>query len=848
MSILRRLTTSILDEYNTAFDEGRQAIAKQTAATVEANNELRKQQRTLLGDIVKTMMESDVPYVDKNGRTFAEFIQNEGGIAQFFELMPSASLNQLLLFNKRDKKGEPVEDPNLKNMQNIIQNINDKIAGKDVDRYILTDPQQVGLSGTGPQNTMPLTFQRFLKGDWYTKALEEGRFNDIANMALKFQAVNAEDKENKNDPAKKERVLFEFPNGENLRYYLNPDKKDAADLYNHLADIKTNLITNKDNLAKLSIEDYNKIIGKINGVFAQFQGQYKIKLTDKNFQGQDIRFDDMATMLRDVGMKDFAKVFDSFDDGALASYKENKIKEQNSDLKNEEVDGNNVATSVNKNGIKTYQYITPEVNQKFAFVTNMLGYANVTELLEKGNNNYHDPDLEVMQMVDYIMQTPGFITQGSEGKASNAYKGVAFQNVPVRLKNDLGLRLALLDGTVEQKIDALRIAINDKGTNIAMEGRIVQESLNRPIPQRIIDAIDKKTDSKGIGELKAKIRLGNELQGLLIDFSTPLAKGITYSGFAGAVDQFLVNVVGPSGQLDQLGALIQGKNVMGVDFNPIDIDDFEDSGLTYINKYIEKHGGKGAAYGKQAALRIFIAYKMAKYFDPSGRVSDRDLQNQLDAFAGTGLSAGTTTLGQATVALRRVNDELAILKSLDYDPSNVQQIDIRRLNAGSIYFGSVNTKAAMAAEAVRKFKFNNSQHEIQPHIVNGRQQTIDGSLVYQVFSTIPGVNQNNNPEPIPIFSSLGGIFVTQNNQGEYEPINIAEVMASSVSSVEPEQTGRKIIKLYNVKHDDKEVYEVRENGRSYYVFGDSKKQLADLGDNISSLEITDQGILDKIFQ
>ena len=848
MSILRRLTTSILDEYNTAFDEGRQAIAKQTAATVEANNELRKQQRTLLGDIVKTMMESDVPYVDKNGRTFAEFIQNEGGIAQFFELMPSASLNQLLLFNKRDKKGEPVEDPNLKNMQNIIQNINDKIAGKDVDRYILTDPQQVGLSGTGPQNTMPLTFQRFLKGDWYTKALEEGRFNDIANMALKFQAVNAEDKENKNDPAKKERVLFEFPNGENLRYYLNPDKKDAADLYNHLADIKTNLITNKDNLAKLSIEDYNKIIGKINGVFAQFQGQYKIKLTDKNFQGQDIRFDDMATMLRDVGMKDFAKVFDSFDDGALASYKENKIKEQNSDLKNEEVDGNNVATSVNKDGIKTYQYITPEVNQKFAFVTNMLGYANVTELLEKGNNNYHDPDLEVMQMVDYIMQTPGFITQGSEGKASNAYKGVAFQNVPVRLKNDLGLRLALLDGTVEQKIDALRIAINDKGTNIAMEGRIVQESLNRPIPQRIIDAIDKKTDSKGIGELKAKIRLGNELQGLLIDFSTPLAKGITYSGFAGAVDQFLVNVVGPSGQLDQLGALIQGKNVMGVDFNPIDIDDFEDSGLTYINKYIEKHGGKGAAYGKQAALRIFIAYKMAKYFDPSGRVSDRDLQNQLDAFAGTGLSAGTTTLGQATVALRRVNDELAILKSLDYDPSNVQQIDIRRLNAGSIYFGSVNTKAAMAAEAVRKFKFNNSQHEIQPHIVNGRQQTIDGSLVYQVFSTIPGVNQNNNPEPIPIFSSLGGIFVTQNNQGEYEPINIAEVMASSVSSVEPEQTGRKIIKLYNVKHDDKEVYEVRENGRSYYVFGDSKKQLADLGDNISSLEITDQGILDKIFQ
>ena len=227
MSFLRRLTTSILDEYNTAFDEGQQAIAKQTAATVEAKNELRKQQRTLLGDIVKTMMESDVPYVDKNGRTFAEFIQDEGGIAQFFELMPEASLNQLMLFNKQDKKGKPIEDPNLKNMQNIIQNINDKIAGKDVDRYILTDPQQVGLSGTGPQNTMPLTFQRFLKGDWYTKALEDGRYNDIANMALKFQAVNAEDKENENDAAKKERVLFEFPNGENLRYYLNPDKKSV---------------------------------------------------------------------------------------------------------------------------------------------------------------------------------------------------------------------------------------------------------------------------------------------------------------------------------------------------------------------------------------------------------------------------------------------------------------------------------------------------------------------------------------------------------------------------------------------------------------------------------------------
>ena len=695
---------------------------------------------------------------------------------------------------------------------------------------------------------MPLTFQRFLKGDWYTKALEEGRYNDIANMALKFQAVNAEDKENKNDPAKKERVLFGFPNGENLSYYLNPDKKSVDDLYNHLADIKDNLIKNKDNLEKISPDDYNKIIGEINGVFGQFQGLYKIKLSDKNFEGQDIRFNDMATMLRDVGMEEFAEVFDSFDDGALAAYKEKIIKEQNSDLKNEKIDGNNIATSVNKNGIKTYQYITPEVNQKFAFVTNALGYANVTELLEKGNNNYHDPDLEVMQMVDYIMKTPGFITQGSDGKSSNAYKGVAFQNVPVRLKNDLGLRLALLDGTVEQKIDALRIAINDKGTNIAMEGRIVQESLNRPIPQRIIDAIDKKTDSKGIGELKAKIRLGNELQGLLIDFSTPLAKGITYSGFAGAVDQFLVNVVGPSGQLDQLGALIQGKNVMGVDYNPIDIDDFEDSGLTYINKYIEKHGGKGAEYGKQAALRIFIAYKMAKYFDPSGRVSDRDLQNQLDAFAGTGLSAGTTTLGQATVALKRVNDELAILKSLDYDPSNVQQIDIRRLNAGSIYFGSVNTKAAMAAEAVRKFKFSNDQHEIRPHMVDGRQQTIDGNLVYQVFSTIPGVDENNNPEPIPIFASLGGVFVAQNSQGQYEPINIAKVKASSVSSVDPAQTGRRIVGLFGLKHNDKKVYEVREDGRSYFVLGDSKKQLTDLGDGISDLEIKDQTILNKIQQ
>ena len=854
MSFLRRLTTSILDEYNTAFDEGQQAIAKQTAATVEAKNELRKQQRTLLGDIVKTMMESDVPYVDKNGRTFAEFIQDEGGIAQFFELMPEASLNQLMLFNKQDKKGKPIEDPNLKNMQNIIQNINDKIAGKDVDRYILTDPQQVGLSGTGPQNTMPLTFQRFLKGDWYTKALEDGRYNDIANMALKFQAVNAEDKENKNDPAKKERVLFEFPNGENLRYYLNPDKKDAADLYNHLADIKTNLITNKDNLAKLSVEDYNKIIGKINGVFAQFQGQYKIKLTDKNFQGQDIRFDDMATMLRDVGMEEFAKVFDSFDRGALAAYKEKKIKEQNPDLKNKNIDGNDIATSVNKDGLKTYQYITPEVNQKFAFVTNALGYANVTELLEEGNNNYHDPDLEVMEMVDYIMRTPGFITQGSDGTFSNAYRGVSYHNVPVRLKNDLGLRLAVLDGTEEQKIDALRIAINDTGTSIAIDGSVikedrkVQQSVNYPVPQRIIDAIDKKTDSKGISELKAKVRLGEELQGLLIEFSTPLAKGLTYSGFAGAVDKFIVNVAGPSGQLDQLQALIQGGNVMGVDYNPIDIDDFEDSGLTYINKYIEKHGGKGFEYGKQAALRIFIAYKMAKYFDPSGRVSDRDLQNQLDAFAGTSLSAGTTTLGQATVALKRVNDELAILRSLNYDPSNVQQLDIRRLNAGSIYFGSVNTKAAMAAEAVRKFKYSNDQHEIRPHMVDGRQQTIDGSLVYQVFSTIPGVDENNNPEPIPIFASLGGIFVAQNSQGQYEPINIAKVKASSVSSVDPAQTGRRIVGLFGLKHNDKKVYEVREDGRSYFVLGDSKKQLTDLGDGITDLEIKDQTILDKIQQ
>jgi len=44
------------------------------------------------------------------------------------------------------------------------------------------------------------------------------------------------------------------------------------------------------------------------------------------------------------------------------------------------------------------------------------------------------------------------------------------------------------------------------------------------------------------------------------------------------------------------------------------------------------------------------------------------------------------------------------------------------------------------------------------------------------------------------------------------------------------------------------VYEVREDGRSYFVFGDSKKQLTDLGDGITDLEIKDQTILNKIQQ
>ena len=269
-------------------------------------------------------------------------------------------------------------------------------------------------------------------------------------------------------------------------------------------------------------------------------------------------------------------------------------------------------------------------------------------------------------------------------------------------------------------------------------------------------------------------------------------------------------------------------------------EDFKDeegaSGLEYIKAYVKRHNNKGYAYGKQAALRIIIAYKMAKYFDPSGRVSDRDLQNQLDAFAGTALSGKLTVAGQATVALKRVTNELELLKSLNYEKDKITPKTIKRLEAGSIYFGIVGTKENMLAQRVKGWEYDKEQYDLKPHVVLDNQMYHDNKPVYKVFSKIKTENKQGEERPYATFGQYGGLYVTQDDSGEWKPLDIRNA-PTTLKQVENDSAGQsnKNVLPINQKHDGKSIYEVTIGDKIIYVYGNSSADLEKMTDYTSSI-------------
>ena len=827
----------LLTEYNTRYDEGRQAQAQASAKRAEATNAAMAKKQELINDITKTMITSENPYVNTDGVSFPEYVANLGGIAKFYETNPNEVFNSLMTFSQQTPEGEPKIDPKREKMLEIIQNINNQISGEKVSHYempIAGLPEDFDTTGFKGDT---IRFGQLKASPWFTKNVKEN-YSLVSNLALQFSAVNAEDPKDDENKDNKEQTLIELNNGTPITFYSDPAKSGSKDQYNTLANIAGALIKNKKEEDLLLPQNVASIGEQLNSFHSKLMGALTIEAGETTIEVPELRFNDLAAQLTDAGLNAYADMFTDLDNKTVIKISEhninvNKLKDEKIEIKS--ID--QIIKTVDADGVEYDSYIPPELEAEYAPLAKILGYDTV-KAMYIANGSPHDPNNEILSLANLIVQHPGFLVQNDLGQVVSAFKNESFHGISSNLQKSLGSMLAIANGSTANKILALQIAINDN-TKKSSSGTKVQTSKILPLPQSVIDTINDKTGDKGLAELKDKIRLGNELESLLNDFIMPVVTGEVRTGFAGDVELFIENLVGDEGQIEQLMSYFTGTDT-NIDPNIIMWEDFKDeegaSGLEYIKAYVKRHNNKGYAYGKQAALRIFIAYKMAKYFDPSGRVSDRDLQNQLDAFAGTALSGRLTVAGQATVALKRVTNELELLKSLNYEKDKITPKTIKRLEAGSIYFGIVGTKENMLAQRVKGWEYDKEQYDLKPHVVLDNQMYHDNKPVYKVFSKIKTENKQGEERPYATFGQYGGLYVTQDDSGEWKPLDIRNT-PTTLKEVKEDSAGQagKSVLPTNQKHDGKWIYEVDTKDGPIKVYGNSVEEVEKMTDYTASI-------------
>lgn len=286
------------------------------------------------------------------------------------------------------------------------------------------------------------------------------------------------------------------------------------------------------------------------------------------------------------------------------------------------------------------------------------------------------------------------------------------------LANIVATKLIRSGLSTSEQILALKIAMHS--TDMTAAQGLDRDNLEKTQKDLILSIANvDSTDDKSISSVKTKIQDGRELLKLYNDFEKLFSgRGGDQlkTGFVGSVDRFFQNTFTNQGTLSQAMEWFTGDGTDGTSFR----DGFEseeefNKSYDFIKTTIESQtNDRGYEYGKAAALRIFIAYRMAKFFDPSGRVSDKDLQAQFDAFTGNAFSGRSEIFGMLSVAKERVTDKLDSLQLLNFDLSKVDKQTIKNLRAASLYQNIVLDELKDKWGDYEKYVFNPDYDRLKP--------------------------------------------------------------------------------------------------------------------------------------
>ena len=466
-------------------------------------------------------------------------------------------------------------------------------------------------------------------------------------------------------------------------------------------------------------------------------------------------------------------------DGSTAAY----FKEYN---KGSIVQNENTITAIgiNDNG---EALSTAEDLSQFKSLASTLGFSSPKQLVNEYENAI-TPNMEIFTLANNIVNTDGFLTRDKSMRMINKY---GIDGVGKEVLDKIANMMVGSNLPVKQRIQALAIALNRQPPQATDTNAADYNNFYEQIA--LVNGGYDLRDAKDVKAFYKKLKDGTDVEDLIIAYKKSISDPNLKTGFASALDRIIVNLTGDDGQIDQLKDMFlrRGSYTNGNDFS-IDVDDvtgeldLDASGVQFAEEYFNEafeneNTHKDYKYGERVALRIFLAYKMAKYFDPSGRVSDQDLKNQLDAFAGGATDTKNSINGMLDAALKRVGNTLDVQKELrpPKDISLLNQSTYRRMLAAATYFDVV--KPTHKNKIKEKLGY---QHNVKTHKVKAIPNLVyKGNPVYMVHDAM-------QDDYIP-FAESGGLTVIRDmdRPGGYRYIpvknfNIDEYMSSGQMSVE----------------------------------------------------------------
>ena len=392
-------------------------------------------------------------------------------------------------------------------------------------------------------------------------------------------------------------------------------------------------------------------------------------------------------------------------------------------------------------------------------------------------------------------------------------EGFGFTNLDKKYKEQLGYFLGSLENTthtstqIASALGLLTSTGNRKSgsTTNSIDGpqKKTGEALEKGL-ENILDALNWSTPTtetyKNIQALKEKsvldaakmavtlvtdsINTGNEI----IESTNKYIEAVINikgdkTGFASWVTKTASGLFSSSGQLDQL---FDGDTIFGVDkatfmadladeteLRNVDGSLAHKSTMDYIENYVQtqidnNEGLKAVYIGQAAALRMYIAYKMAKFFDPSGRISDKDLKNQLDAFFGdSAITSDAAMIGGLQGAVALVTEEMKLLEMLEYDGDLV----LRDGQPNMQYLNKVNGvksyKLLLRDAGYKRASFYKDQYtpnQKRDVIQRTDKQDRDGNTIFQIFDRNAKLGEGKY-RPRMMEAPLNGLFYssTSNN-------------------------------------------------------------------------------------